>query len=84
MLKLSEAPTANERALASLTRERFTGLVTAVVTCSYPVQSGTELVFKNGSLVDPDSYTVSNTTITLGGALIAGDIVVVLYHARLS
>lgn len=72
----------NIRALAALTREEFTGLTTAVVTLSHECRAGTELVFKNGTLVRPTTYTLSGKTITLGGALIAGDWTVVLYHAR--
>lgn len=82
LLLPTEPETPNIRALAALTREEFTGLVTAVVTLTHELRAGTEVVVKNGSVVRPTTYTLSGKTITLGGALIAGDWVVVLYHAR--
>lgn len=83
MIRLPERPeSANVQALASLTREEFTGLTTAVVTLSKAANAGTEIVVKNGSIVRPSTYTLAGTTLTLGSALIAGDWVAVWYHAR--
>lgn len=77
----------NVRALAQEYRERFTGLSTAVVTLAQvPMQTvngqGLELVFKNGALVDPSTYTTAGNVITLGGALTGSDVVVVRYPYR--
>lgn len=70
------------RALASFAREEYTGLTTTALPVQHPVVQGLELVFKNGTLVRPSTYTISKNTITLGGALIAGDWVVVYYYFR--
>lgn len=83
----------NVAALASLTRETFTGLTTATITLGNEVRmsagiagGGLELVFKNGSLLNPgggaSGYSISGKTITLGTAAIAGDWFLVLYFAR--
>jgi hypothetical protein len=83
MIALPEqAETPNVQALASFTREEVTGLTTADVVLAREVSAGTECVWKNGTLVRPSTYAVSGKTITLGGALIAGDWVVVTYWAR--
>lgn len=85
MIALPTSPeTPNVRALAGFTREEFTGLVTAVVTLTHEAQAGVEMVYKNGTLVRPTTYTLSGKLITLSGALIAGDWVVVTYWARIS
>lgn len=82
-IQLPEPPESpNVRALAGWSREEFTGLTTAVVTLAKTANAGTELVVKNGSIVRPSTYTLAGTTLTLGSALIAGDWVVVWYHAR--
>jgi hypothetical protein len=84
-LSLTRPPEGNDRALAAWRQERLTGLTTATVTLSQNVDvaSGICLVFKNGTLLDPTTVTPSGKTLTLSGALVAGDIVVVLYHARI-
>jgi hypothetical protein len=84
-LSLTRPPEGNDRALAAWRQERFTGLTTATVTLSQNVDaaSGILMVFKNTALLDPSTIALSGKTLTLSGALIAGDIVVVLYHARL-
>lgn len=82
-LTLPERPGSSSlRALAAFAREEFTGLTTAAVTVSHAIVQGVELVFKNGTLVRPSTYTISGTTITLGSALLAGDWVVVHYYFR--
>lgn len=75
---------ANERALAAWKQERFTGLTGTSVSLSSSVDanSGILMVFKNGSLVDPSTVAVSGATLTLGGALIGTDVLVVFYKAR--
>lgn len=88
MIQTPQQPeTPNIRFLAQRERERFTGLTTAVVTLTNtPAQTirgtGLDAVFKNGALVDPTTYTVVGNVITLGGALIVGDVVVVFYAYR--
>lgn len=86
MLPLPSVPTPNERALAGWTRERFTGLTVATITLSQPASVGVEMVWKNGSALDPNGgasgYSISGKTITLGTAAIAGDVFVCLYLAR--
>lgn len=83
----SQPETPNVRVLAQEYREEFTGLTTAVVTlANAPLETvngvGLELVFKNGALVAPSTYTIDANVITLGSALIAGDVVVVRYPFR--
>lgn len=74
----------NIRALAAWRQERLTGITGTTITLQQNVDaaSGILLVFKNGALLDPSTTALSGKTLTLGGALVAGDIVVVLYHAR--
>lgn len=88
MKQLSEHPTANEQVLAAEYRERFTGLVTAAIGLTKsPLRTvddvGLELVFKNGTLLDPNGgaggYAISGKAITLGTAAIAGDVFVIRY-----
>jgi len=84
-LSLQHPPEGNDRALAAWRQERVTGLTTATVTLKQNVDaaSGILLVFKNGALLDPLTIALSGQTLTLSGALVAGDIIVVLYHARI-
>lgn len=93
MKQLSARPTTNEQVLAAEYRERFTGLTTTAVTLSkVPLRTvddvGLELVFKNGSLLDPNGgasgYTISGKSITLGTAAIAGDVFVIRYPYALN
>lgn len=81
--KLPEQPeTPNILALSRQIRDRITGVVGVTVTLSQPPVSGSELVFLNGALVDPSSYTISGVTLTLGGAAIVTDVLVVRYLFR--
>jgi hypothetical protein len=87
MLTLPDEPeTENIRALASLTRERYTGLTTAVITLVNEARDGFEIVYKNGVLLDPaggaSGYSISGKTITLGTAAIAGDVFLIFYYSR--
>ena len=74
----------NIRALAQWRQEQFTGLTTTDIPLSQvPDQaSGILLCWKNGTLLDPTTVTLSGSTLTLSSALIAGDVVVVFYKAR--
>ena len=71
--------------LAQWQQEEYTGITTAVVPLSYPVDadSGLLLVWKNGTLLRPSLNMISGSTVTLPSALIAGDWVVCFYKARL-
>lgn len=87
MFPLPDEPeTENVRALASLVRERFTGLTTTAITLGNEARDGFEMVFKNGALSDPNGgasgYSISGNKITLGAAAIAGDVFVIFYYAR--
>lgn len=87
MIPLPREPESeNVRALASLMRERFTGLTTTAIGLQNEAVNGFEAVFKNGALLDPNGgasgYAISGKAITLGAAAIAGDVFVVFYHAR--
>ena len=92
MLQMPSVPAdANERALAQVYRERFTGLTGTVVTLlNTPARTaddvGLERVYKNGTLLDPaggaGGYSIAGKVITLGTALIAGDVVIVHYWYR--
>lgn len=86
--------TPNERALASFTRERITGVVGAVLTLSQSAiasgsfsgtpGAGLELVTKNGLVLYPgvgaNDYAIDGKTITLNTPAIAGDVFFVWYH----
>lgn len=92
MLAIPRAPeSANVSALAMWRRERFTGLTTTAITLSSEPRrtandEGVELVFKNGTLLDPNGgasgYTISGKSITLGTAAIAGDVFIISYPYR--
>lgn len=91
MRTLPEAATPNEQALAQEYHERVTGSTASSITLTYQpaqTQDGVSLVrlFKNGALLDDQggasAYTISGQVITLGTALIVGDIVHVFYPYR--
>jgi hypothetical protein len=85
-LTLNSTPESpNIRALAQWRQERLTGLVGVTVTLQQKVDvaSGILLCWKNGTLLDPTTVTPSGQTLTLGVALIAGDVFVTLYKARI-
>jgi hypothetical protein len=88
MLQLPNEPeTANIEALASITRERLTGVVGTVLTLSQEARAGFEWIVKNGTTVlDPNGgaagYTISGKTITLGTAATAPDWYLVFYYSR--
>ena len=76
--------TANITALAAWKQERFTGMTTTTIALSAQVdqKGGITLVWKNGTLLDPNTITISDSTVTVSSAFVAGDVVVVLYHYR--
>lgn len=89
MLTLPDEPeTDNVRALASVMRDRITGVAGATLTLSTDAVAGLELVYKNGALLDPaggaGGYAISGKTITLGTAAIVGDVFLIFYYARAS
>lgn len=68
-------------------RERTTGITGTSLSLGHTPDSGSELVFKNGALLDPGNasvYTISGNIITLGAAAVAGDVFVVHYRATSS
>jgi hypothetical protein len=74
---------ANIRTLFRVCRDVITGATTDELETSNPVVEGMELLFKNGTLLEPTTeYSVAGTTITLDVAAIAGDVFVILYHYR--
>lgn len=77
--------TKNIQALAQWRQEEFTGLATATISLSQTpdAASGILLAFKNGTLLRPSLNTLSGSTLTLPGALIVGDWLVVYYKARI-
>lgn len=86
-LSLPSPPTtANERALAGFSRQRFVGLTGSTLTLDAPAVEGLELVIKNGQALDPGSvgagFTISGATITLAVAAIVTDVFQVFYWAR--
>lgn len=72
----------NQRAFANLKVERLTGVTGATLTFTNVIDPTFYLLFKNGSLVDPSTLTVTGTTIGLGTAAISGDVFVLQYHFR--
>jgi len=79
----------NIRALSQIYRERFTSLTGTTITLAYipattqNTNEGLELVFKNGTLLDPaTAYTISGKAITLSTAAVAGDVFVIHYPYR--
>jgi len=82
MIVLPTAPTSkNERVLMQWTRERVTGITGSTLTFSNVITSDVHLLFKNGSLLDPETaYTVTYNTVALTVAAISGDVFVLFYH----
>ena len=75
--------TANERALAQMTRVRLTGQTGTSLTLGLTLRAGLEQVFKNGALLDPGTaYTITGATLTLTVAAVAGDVFLVFGHFR--
>ena len=67
----------------SVRKDRFTGQTGTTVTLSYAVSSVNDiLVWVNGVKQDYTNYSVSSTTLTLGGTLVSSDIVEVAYLGR--
>jgi len=80
----TQPETQNVRVLAQESLEEFTGIATATVTLTNRVLTTVNgialaLVFKNGTLVQPSTYTIAGNVITLGSALTGTDWVVVRY-----
>ena len=70
-------------AFDSVRKDRFTGQTGTTVTLSYAVSSVNDiLVWVNGVKQDYTNYSVSSTTLTLGGTLVSSDIVEVAYLGR--
>ena len=64
-------------------KDRFTGLTGTDVTLSYAVSSVNDiLVWVNHVKQDYNDYSVSSTTLTLGGSLVSSDIVEIAYLGR--
>ena len=64
-------------------KDRFTGLTGTDVTLSYGVSSVNDIiVWVNSVKQDYNSYSVSDTTLTLGGSLVSSDFVEVAYLGR--
>lgn len=83
----SQPETPNVRVLGQELIEEFTGLTTADVTLAeQPLETlggaALLLVFKNGTLVRPSTYTVSGKTVTLDADLIEADWLVARYSYR--
>tara|TARA_B100000131_G_scaffold122979_1_gene120116 strand:- start:1978 stop:3429 length:1452 start_codon:yes stop_codon:yes gene_type:complete len=67
----------------SVRKDRFTSTTGTTVTLSYAVSSVNDiLVWVNGVKQDYTNYSVSSTTLTLGGTLVSSDIVEVAYLGR--
>lgn len=64
-------------------KDRFTGLTGSTVTLSHSVSSISDIiVWVNSVKQDYNSLSVSDTTLTLGGALVSDDVVQVAYIGR--
>lgn len=67
-------------------RERQTGVVGVTLTLTDAPIVGTLQLFKNGTLLDEvagaGNYTITDRTVTLGTAAIAGDVFVAHYFYR--
>jgi hypothetical protein len=64
-------------------KDRFTGLTGTGVTLSHSVSNVQDIVvWVNSVKQDYNNYTVSGTSLTLGGSLVSADVVQVLYVGR--
>tara|TARA_Y100000361_G_scaffold4046_1_gene3475 strand:+ start:432 stop:1229 length:798 start_codon:yes stop_codon:yes gene_type:complete len=64
-------------------KDRFTGVTGTTVTLSHAVSSVSDILcFVNSVKQDYTNYSVNSTTLTLGGTLVASDIVEVCYVGR--
>lgn len=77
------AATPNETALSQVTKERFTGSTATILTLRNHAIAGLELVFKNGTLLDPAAstpdYFLLQNQLTLAAALVSSDVVQIHY-----
>jgi len=75
--------TDNVRSLSYWKSERMTGITGDTLTCDHVIDPEAHLLFKNGSLVDPSTYTIDGQTITgLSPASSSGDVWILHYHFR--
>lgn len=69
-------------------KERQTGVVGVTITLTDAPILGTLQLFKNGILLDEvagaGGYTITDRTVTLGTAAIAGDVFITFYHYRIT
>lgn len=67
-------------------KERQTGVVGVTITLTDAPILGTLKLFKNGALLDEvagaGNYTITDRTVTLGTAAIAGDVFIAHYYYR--
>lgn len=72
----------NQRAFANLKVERLTGITGTTLTFVNVIDPTFYLLFKNGSLVDPNTLTLTGASIGLGSAATGTDVYVLQYHFR--
>lgn len=69
-------------------KERQTGVVGVTITLTDAPITGTLMLHKNGLLLDEvagaGNYTITDRTVTLGTAAIAGDVFIAHYHYRIT
>lgn len=69
-------------------KERQTGVVGVTIALTDAPIVGTLMLFKNGTLLDEvagaGGYTITDRTVTLGTAAIAGDVFITFYHYRIT
>lgn len=69
-------------------KERQTGVVGVTIMLTDAPIVGTLMLFKNGTLLDEvagaGGYTITDRTVTLGTAAIAGDVFITFYHYRIT
>lgn len=70
----------NIRSLANWKAERVSGIAGTTLPLTNVIDTEATLVFQNGSLLDPNTYTITANTIELGSSAVSGDVFVVFYH----
>jgi hypothetical protein len=67
-------------ALGVRKRERLTGVTGSTLTLVAPIALGSEMVVKNGTVLDPDTdYAIDGRNLTLTIPSVAGDVWIIWY-----
>lgn len=80
LLAATAVTTTSDAMTTTFARERRTGSTSTTWTLADAPDTGLELVWKNGTLLDPSvDYAIAGDTITLGAAPVGADVLIAWY-----